>query len=76
LILKKKINGETYYFLYLQAMVAKFTSISTRKLAKAFSVLSRDKTMVATSDYGEFHTKAKRFIREGLLGSSAQVYKS
>ncbi|XP_051212778.1 ent-kaurene oxidase 2 [Lolium perenne] len=55
-----------------EAMVAKFTSISTRKLAKAFSVLSRDKTMVATSDYGEFHTKAKRFIREGLLGSSAQ----
>ncbi|KAM0916902.1 hypothetical protein ACQ4PT_009911 [Festuca glaucescens] len=55
-----------------EAMVAKFTSISTRKLAKAFSVLSRDKTMIATSDYGEFHTKAKRFIREGLLGSSAQ----
>jgi ent-kaurene oxidase len=54
-------------------MVAKFSSISSRKLSKALSVLTRDKTMVATSDYGDFHIMAKRHIMEGVLGSSAQV---
>ena len=60
----------------LKAMVAKFSSISTRKLPKALSVLSRDKAMVATCDYGDFHKMVKRFVMAGLLGSSAQVYKS
>ncbi|XBJ04083.1 ent-kaurene oxidase 2-like [Triticum dicoccoides] len=55
-----------------EAMVAKFSSISTRKLPKALSVLSRDKTMVATCDYGDFHKMVKRFVMAGLLGSSAQ----
>lgn len=58
---------------FLQAMVAKFSSISTRKLPKALSVLSRDKTMVATCDYGDFHKMVKHFVMAGLLGSSAQV---
>uniref|UniRef100_A0ACD5UDZ4 Uncharacterized protein n=1 Tax=Avena sativa TaxID=4498 RepID=A0ACD5UDZ4_AVESA len=53
-------------------MVAKFSSISTRKLPKALSVICRDKTMVATSDYGDFHKMVKRFVMAGLLGSSAQ----
>ena len=30
--------------------------------------------MVATSDYGDFHKMARRFIMAGMLGSSAQVY--
>uniref|UniRef100_M8BN46 Ent-kaurene oxidase, chloroplastic n=1 Tax=Aegilops tauschii TaxID=37682 RepID=M8BN46_AEGTA len=55
-----------------EAIVAKFSSISTRKLPKALSVLSRDKTMVATCDYGDFHKMVKRFVMAGLLGSSAQ----
>ncbi|XP_047074129.1 ent-kaurene oxidase 2-like [Lolium rigidum] len=55
-----------------EAMVAKFSSICTRKLSKALSVLTRDKTMVATSDYGDFHIMAKRHIMAGVLGSSAQ----
>uniref|UniRef100_A0ACD5V2Y8 Uncharacterized protein n=1 Tax=Avena sativa TaxID=4498 RepID=A0ACD5V2Y8_AVESA len=55
-----------------EAMVAKFSSISTRKLTKALSVLSRDKVMVATSDYDEFHKMGKRSVMMGLLGSSAQ----
>uniref|UniRef100_A0ACD5UVD9 Uncharacterized protein n=1 Tax=Avena sativa TaxID=4498 RepID=A0ACD5UVD9_AVESA len=53
-------------------MVAKFSSISTRKLPKVLSVICRDKTMVATSDYGDFHRMVKRFVMAGLLGSSAQ----
>ncbi|CAM0902672.1 unnamed protein product [Alopecurus aequalis] len=56
----------------MEAMVAKFSSISTRKLPKALSVICRDKTMVATSDYGDFHKMVKRFIMAGMLGSSAQ----
>ncbi|KQK17913.1 ent-kaurene oxidase-like 3 isoform X2 [Brachypodium distachyon] len=55
-----------------EAMVAKYSSISTRKLPKALSVLTRDKTMVATSDYGDFHKKTKRYVMMGVLGYSAQ----
>ena len=60
--------------LSLQAMVEKFSSISTRKLAKAVYILSRDKKMVAGSDSGEFHRNGKRHIMKSLLGSSALVY--
>ncbi|XP_051199754.1 ent-kaurene oxidase 2-like [Lolium perenne] len=55
-----------------EAMVAKFSSISTRKLSKAFSAITRDKKMVATSDYGDFHKMVKRYVIAGALGSSAQ----
>ncbi|KAM0912425.1 hypothetical protein ACQ4PT_012822 [Festuca glaucescens] len=55
-----------------EAMVAMFSSISTRKLSKAFSAITRDKTMVATSDYGDFHKMVKRYVIAGALGSSAQ----
>ncbi|TKW22741.1 hypothetical protein SEVIR_4G247700v4 [Setaria viridis] len=55
-----------------EAMVAKFQSISTRKLPAAISVLSRDKKMVATSDHGDFHKIAKRYIMLSVLGASGQ----
>jgi len=56
-------------------MVAKFSSISTRKLSKALTLLTTcDKKMVATSDYDEFHKLAKRCIMTSLLGASAQVH--
>ncbi|PNT75727.1 hypothetical protein BRADI_1g37547v3 [Brachypodium distachyon] len=55
-----------------EAMVAQFSSISTRKLPKALSILTRDKTMVATSDYGDFHKMVKRYVMAGMLGSAAQ----
>uniref|UniRef100_A0A0D3GI05 Ent-kaurene oxidase n=1 Tax=Oryza barthii TaxID=65489 RepID=A0A0D3GI05_9ORYZ len=53
-------------------MVAKFSSISTRKLSKALTVLSHDKSMVATSDSGDFHKMGKRYIMLSMLGTSAQ----
>jgi ent-kaurene oxidase len=53
-------------------MIDKYSSISTRKLTNAFSVISRDKLMVATSDYGEFHKMVKRFAMAGVFGPSAQ----
>jgi ent-kaurene oxidase len=54
-------------------MVAKYSSISTRKLPKALSVLTRDKKMVAVSDYNDFHKMVKRLVMAGMLGSAAQV---
>ncbi|KAK3025210.1 hypothetical protein RJ639_044558, partial [Escallonia herrerae] len=44
------------------AMVTRYPSISTRKLSKALKILSSDKTMVAMSDYDEFHKTVKRHI--------------
>ncbi|CAD6336509.1 unnamed protein product [Miscanthus lutarioriparius] len=55
-----------------EAMIAKFSSISTRKLSKALSVLTHDKTMVATSDYGDFHKMVKRYVMTSMLGTSGQ----
>uniref|UniRef100_A0A0D9WRC8 Ent-kaurene oxidase n=1 Tax=Leersia perrieri TaxID=77586 RepID=A0A0D9WRC8_9ORYZ len=54
-----------------EAMIAKFSSISTRKLPKAISVLTR-KSMVALSDYGDFHKTMKRNLMLSMLGFSAQ----
>ncbi|CAN6177768.1 unnamed protein product [Urochloa humidicola] len=55
-----------------EAMVAKFPSINTWKLPTALTVLTRDKKMVATSDHGEFHNKAKRYLMMSMLGASSQ----
>lgn len=60
-------------FLPVQAMVTRYSSISTRKLSNALKILTADKCMVATSDYGEFHKLAKRCILTNVLGASAQV---
>ena len=54
-------------------MITRFSSISTRKLSKALTILTSSKAMVAASDYGDFHRKVKRFVLSGLLGSNAQV---
>ncbi|TVU07937.1 hypothetical protein EJB05_41315, partial [Eragrostis curvula] len=55
-----------------QGMIEKFPSISTRKLSGALSVLTRDKTMVATSDYDDFHKMVRRYIMTSMLGTSGQ----
>jgi len=55
-----------------EAMIDKYSSISTRKLTKAFQVVSRDKMMVSMSDYGDYHKKAKRLVMAALLGPAAQ----
>ncbi|KAL4332471.1 hypothetical protein GQ457_07G025850 [Hibiscus cannabinus] len=55
-----------------EAMVTRFSSISTRKLSNALKVLTFDKCMVATSDYNEFHKMAKRCLLTNTLGSAAQ----
>lgn len=56
-----------------QAMVTRFSSISTRKLSNALTMLTFDKCMVATSDYNDFHKMVKRYILTNVLGPNAQV---
>ncbi|BAT81578.1 Ent-kaurene oxidase [Vigna angularis] len=55
-----------------EAMVTRFSSISTRKLSKALTILTSDKRMVATSDYNEFHKTVKKHILGNVLGAAAQ----
>ncbi|KAK2992337.1 hypothetical protein RJ640_020330 [Escallonia rubra] len=55
-----------------EAMVTRYPSISTRKMPKALKILTCDKTMVAMSDYDEFHKTAKRHILTNVLGPNAQ----
>jgi ent-kaurene oxidase len=54
-------------------MVTRYSSISTRKLSKALEVLTDNKSMVATSDYGDFHKMVKRYLLTNVLGAGAQV---
>ncbi|KAI6688946.1 hypothetical protein NL676_025774 [Syzygium grande] len=55
-----------------EAMVTRFSSISTRKLSNALQILTADKCMVAMSDYDEFHKMVKRYVLAGVLGANAQ----
>ncbi|KAK1395706.1 ent-kaurene oxidase, chloroplastic-like [Heracleum sosnowskyi] len=55
-----------------EAMVTRFPEISTRKLSKALDILVADKSMVAISDYDEFHKTAKRYLLTHILGPNAQ----
>lgn len=52
--------------------MTRYSSISTRKLSKALEVLTDNKSMVATSDYGDFHKMVKRYILTNVLGAGAQ----
>ncbi|CAK9178595.1 unnamed protein product [Ilex paraguariensis] len=55
-----------------EATVTRFQSISTRKLSNALRILTADKSMVAMSDYDEFHKTAKRHVLTNVLGPNAQ----
>ncbi|KAL8244298.1 hypothetical protein R6Q59_010556 [Mikania micrantha] len=55
-----------------EAFVTRFQSISTRNLSKALKVLTADKTIVAMSDYNDYHKTVKRHILTAVLGPNAQ----
>nr|AAG41776.1 ent-kaurene oxidase [Cucurbita maxima] len=55
-----------------EAMVTRYSSISSRKLSKALTILTADKCMVAMSDYNDFHKLVKRYILANVLGANAQ----
>lgn len=54
-------------------MVTRYSSISTRKMSNAIKILGCDKSIVALTDYGEFHRTVKRHILTSTLGTNAQV---
>ncbi|KAJ0747722.1 putative ent-kaurene monooxygenase [Helianthus annuus] len=58
--------------LVYQALVTRFQSISTRNLSTALKILTADKTMVAMSDYNDYHKTVKRHILTAMLGPNAQ----
>ncbi len=63
-----------YFFLFwLQAMITKYEAISSRKMPLALQILTRDKTMVAMSDYGDEHRMLKKLAVVHLLNSNTQV---
>ncbi|KAL8522948.1 hypothetical protein ACS0TY_013049 [Phlomoides rotata] len=55
-----------------EAMVAKYSSISTRKLSNALKILTSDKSIVAMSDYNEFYKAVRRHVQTSVLGPNAQ----
>lgn len=55
-----------------EAMITKYSSISTRKMSKALSILTAQKTMVAMSDYGDEHRMLKKLMLTNLLGPIPQ----
>jgi len=54
-------------------MVTKYASISQRQMPLALRVLTREKTMVAMSDYGDEHRMLKKMVMTNLLGPNIQV---
>jgi ent-kaurene oxidase len=55
-----------------EAMITKYEAISSRKMPLALQILTRDKTMVAMSDYGDEHRMLKKLAVVHLLNSNTQ----
>ncbi|KAJ6812870.1 ent-kaurene oxidase 2 [Iris pallida] len=55
-----------------EAMVTRFSSISTRRPSNALTLLTSQKSIIAMADYGEYHKMAKRYILSAVLGAAAQ----
>lgn len=55
-----------------EVMVTKYASISQRQMPLALRVLTREKTMVAMSDYGDEHRMLKKLVMTNLLGLNTQ----
>ncbi|XP_022876089.1 ent-kaurene oxidase, chloroplastic-like [Olea europaea var. sylvestris] len=55
-----------------EAMVTRYSSLSTRKLSNALKILTSDKSIVAMCDYNEYYKTIKRHILTSTLGSNAQ----
>ncbi|XP_028557234.1 ent-kaurene oxidase, chloroplastic [Dendrobium catenatum] len=55
-----------------EALVTKFSSISTRKLSNALTTITSNKALVSTCDYGEYHKMVKKYVISGVLGANAQ----
>ncbi|XP_024515712.1 ent-kaurene oxidase 2 [Selaginella moellendorffii] len=56
-----------------QALVAKYSSISNRDLGSNITILTRNRKIVAMSDYDERYRMLKRMMVNNLLGQTSQV---
>jgi ent-kaurene oxidase len=54
-------------------MITKYEAISSRKMPLAFQILTRDKTMVSMSDYGDEYHMLKKLAVGHLLNINTQV---
>lgn len=57
-------------------MVTKYSTISKRQMPTALDILTRQKTMVATGDYGDEYRLMKKIMVTHLLGPAPQVSSS
>ncbi|EFJ16968.1 ent-kaurene oxidase [Selaginella moellendorffii] len=55
-----------------QALVAKYSSISNRDLGSNITILTRNRKIVAMSDYDERYRMLKRMMVNNLLGQTSQ----
>ncbi|XP_020591971.1 ent-kaurene oxidase 2-like [Phalaenopsis equestris] len=54
-----------------EALVTRFSSISTRKLSNALETIT-GKEIIVACDYGEYHKMAKKHLISAVLGTNAQ----
>ncbi|XP_024527089.1 ent-kaurene oxidase 2 [Selaginella moellendorffii] len=55
-----------------EAVVAKYSSISNRDLGSNLTILTRNRKIVAMSDYGDRYRMLKRMVVNNLLGQTSQ----
>ncbi|XP_050128231.1 ent-kaurene oxidase-like isoform X1 [Malus sylvestris] len=56
----------------LEAMVTRHSSISSKKLTTPIKSLSFDDSVIASSNYNDFHKMGRRHMAQSILGPNAQ----
>jgi hypothetical protein len=62
-----------FRFSFVQAMITKFETISSRRLPLAIQIISRDKNMISLSDYGNQYRMLKKLLVDHLFNTNTQV---
>jgi len=62
-----------FRFPFIQAMITKFETISSRKLPLAMQIISRDKNLISLLDYGNEYCMLKKILVDHLLNTNTQV---
>jgi hypothetical protein len=58
---------------FVQAMITKFETISSRKLPLAMQIISRDKNLISLLNYGNQYHMLKKLLVNHLLNTNTQV---
>jgi hypothetical protein len=62
-----------FRFSFIQAMITKFETISSRKLPLVMQIISRDKNLISLLDYGNEYRMLKKLLVDHLLNTNTQV---